>query len=241
MLTSRTAQRLLVASMALAGLSVLAGCGALVVGGAAATTATVATDRRTTGEQVEDQAIELKVSAEMRRLFGDRARVHVTSYAGLVLLAGDVPTENDRRQAEAAAARVEKVKRVVNELRVGPLTPLSVRTNDTWLTSKVKTNLINTKQVPSRTITVTTERGVVYLLGKVTDTEAQMAAKVASGVAGVNKVVKLFHIVSAASLAERPSPAPVQEGSTATTPEAPSAGMPGTGQSLDGAQTLPVQ
>src|SRR5690554_8007115 len=96
-------QRLALISAALAGITALSGCGALVVGGAAATTAIVATDRRTTGEQVEDQAIELKAAAEMRRLFENKARVNATSYAGLLLLTGDVPTEQAKQQAADAA------------------------------------------------------------------------------------------------------------------------------------------
>src|SRR5690606_12026635 len=159
--SSTLAKRLAIASLAVASLTALTGCGLLIVGGTAATTAVVATDRRTTGEQVEDQAIELKAAAEMRKLFADTARVNVLSYEGLVLLTGDVPTIQDSQKAEAAASKVEKVRKVVNQLRIGPITPVSVRTNDTWLTSKVKTALINTKEVPSRTINVSTERGVV--------------------------------------------------------------------------------
>lgn len=231
----RNTQRLLLAGLALAGLTGLAGCGALVVGGAAATTAVVATDRRTTGEQVEDQAIEMKTAAEMRRLFEDKARVNATSYAGLLLLTGDVPTAQDKQKAEEAAKQVEKVKRVVNELRVGDVTPVSVRTNDTWLTSKVRSTLINTKEVPSRTILVTTERGVVYLLGKVTDPEGQRAAKATASVSGINKVVKLFQIVSPESIAAPESPAVVEEappaGATPATPDS----------SMGGAETIPVQ
>ena len=188
-------------AVALGSTLTLAGCGAVVVGGAAATTAMVATDRRTAGEQVEDKAIELKAASEMTNVFGDRARVNTTSYAGVVLLTGDVPTEQDKTLAERTAAGIDKVQRVVNELRVGSITPISVRTNDTWITSRVRTALINTKDVPSLAITVTTERGVVYMMGKVTETEGQRAAKAASMVAGVNKVIKLFEIVSPESLA----------------------------------------
>lgn len=205
-------QRIMLASLALASLTTLAGCGALVVGGAAATTAVVATDRRTTGEQVEDQAIELKAGAEMRRLFPeDKARVNTISYAGLLLLTGDVPTEQDKQKAGTAAEGVEKVKKVINQLRVGDITPISVRTNDTWITSKVKTALINTKEVPSRTINVSTERGIVYLMGKVTAQESERAGKAAAGVTGVNKVVKLFQIVTPESIAAEASPAPVDD------------------------------
>lgn len=236
MSTTFQKQRLLLLGAALACLTALSGCGALVVGGAAATTAIVATDRRTTGEQVEDQAIELKTAAEMRRLFENNARVNATSYAGLVLLTGDVSTEQAKQQAEEAARGVEKVKRVVNELRVGEITPLSVRSNDTWLTSKVKTTLINTKEVPSRTINVTTERGVVYLLGKVTDAEGQRAATAASTVKGVNKVVKLFDIVSPESLVD-----PLEQRDTPAQDDTP---QPAAGPAMapdSEVQALPVQ
>ncbi len=189
--------------------TLLSGCAAVIVGGAAATTAVVATDRRTTGEQVEDRAIELKAESRLRSLLGENARVNSLSYAGVLLLTGDVPTANDKQRAGESAATVEKVKKVVNELRVGDITPISVRSNDTWLTSKVKTALINTKEVPSRTIALTTERGVVYLMGRVTHTEAQRAAIVASEVGGINKVVNGFEIISAASL--KPAAAPIQE------------------------------
>src|SRR5690606_8677546 len=123
--------------------------------------------------------------------------------------------------------------KVVNQLRIGPITPVSVRTNDTWLTSKVKTALINTKEVPSRTINVSTERGVVYLMGKVTADEAERAAKAAASVTGINKQVKLFNIVSPESIAAPSSPAPVQDASTNLN-AAPAA-------STGGAEAIPVK
>lgn len=235
MSTTRRTQRLWMAALALAGTTALSGCGLLFVGGAA-TTASVAADRRTTGEQVEDQTIEMKVAAEMRKLFpNDNARVNAMSYAGLVLLTGDVPTEQDKQKAGEVAKKVEKVKDIVNELRVGAVTDLNVRTNDTWLTSKVKATLINTKNVPTRTILVTTERGIVYLMGKVTASEGQMAGTAASGVTGINKVVKLFQIVPASSINEpaaKPA-APVQNGNSSLSPSQPASG--------GGVETMPVQ
>lgn len=220
----------------LAALLALQGCAPLLVGGTAATTAIVATDRRTTGEQVEDQAIELKAKAEMRRLFDNTARVQATSYAGRLLLTGDVPSEQAKKQAGEAAEQVEKVVQVVNELRAGEITPLSVRSQDTWLTSKVKTALINTKEVPSRTITVTTERGVVYLLGKVTRPESERAAKAASSVQGVNRVVKLFEIIAAESLLT--DPASSKPAGTSSAPEKDVAADP---QEDSGVEALPVE
>lgn len=216
-------------------LGTLSGCAPLVVGGAAATTAVVASDRRTAGEQVEDQAIELKIGSEMRKLLGEKGRAYAVSYAGRVLLLGDVPTEQDKQRAAEAASGVEKVQQVHNQLRVGDITPVSVRTNDSWLSTKVTTTLINTKDVPTRTIDVTTERGVVYLMGRVTEDEGRRAAKAAAGVGGVNKVVKLFEIVSPESLATNgQSAAPAQESSSPATDMSSDTGSPDV-------QTMPVQ
>lgn len=229
-------QTLIVVMLALG--TLLSGCGILLVGGAA-TTAAVAADRRTAGEQVEDQSIEMKIGAEMRRLFADKARVIAVSYAGRVLLLGDVPTEQDKATATSAASKIENVKEVINRLRVGEITPLGVRTNDTWITTKVRTALINAKDVPARTIVVTTERGVVYLQGKVTEVEGNMAARVVAGVNGVNEVVKLFQVVARETLITDPvggspsgtTPAPV----TSIQPSAPvGSGAPDT-------QAMPVQ
>lgn len=230
----KNAQRLLLASIAFSSLAALAGCGLLVVGGTAATTAVVATDRRTAGEQVEDQAIEMKVGSEMRRLFEDKARVNTTSYGGWALLTGDVPTEQDKQKAEEAARGVAKVVKVINELRVGDITPVSVRTNDTWLSSKVKTTLINTKEVPSRTIVITTERGIVYLMGRVTNEEGERAAKATAQLNGINKVVKLFQIVTPESIAQPSKPAPVEDASPSSATTSPDA-------SSSGVQALPVK
>lgn len=236
-ITSVFSRRLVQLSLAIIGLGSLAGCTLLLVGGTAATTAVVATDRRTAGEQVDDQTIGLRISSEMNKAFGDTARIHGTSYAGRVLLVGDVPNEADRERAQEIVQTIPKVNKIDNYLRVGEITPLSVRTNDTWITSKVKAQLVQTKDVPSRTITITTERGVVYLMGKVTDEEGQRAATVASSISGVNKVVKLFWIVSQASIMAEPDttasstgePAPVTDSSSTTTP------------ADEGAQTMPIK
>lgn len=232
MTLSRSLRRLaLPATLALSGAILLPGCAPLVVGGAAATTAVVVSDRRTTGEQVEDQAIELKIANDMRTQFPDNARINALSFAGHVLLTGDVPNHADSQRAQQVATQVEKVQRVTNRLRVGDVTPISVRSNDTWLTSKVRTALINTKEVPSRTIVLTTERGIVYLMGRVTQDEAQRASKASAGVTGVSQVVTLFDIVSRDSLPESqrtgngnatPSATPASNAPTAA-PAAPAA------------------
>ncbi|HUH41273.1 MAG TPA: BON domain-containing protein [Castellaniella sp.] len=211
----------------------LSACGLLVVGGTAATSAVVATDRRTAGEQLDDQTIELRLGNETANAFGDKARVLGTAYAGRLLLLGDVPTAADRAQVETIARSIPKVTHVDNHIRVGEITTLSVRTNDTWLTSKVKAQLVRTKEVPSRTIKITTERGVVYLMGKVTEDEGQRAAIVASSVEGVNKVVKLFQIVSRASIEASSEAAPATDAPAPSAPAAPT--------ESEGVQAMPVK
>jgi len=168
----------------------LTGCAPLIVGGVAATSASVASDRRSVGEQVDDKAIQMKVSVKLSELLSERGRYNVVSYAGRVLLLGDVPSDVVKQQAEQATSEVERVREVVNRLRIG----MALQTDHTWLTTKVTGHLINSANVPARTISVTTERGVVYLMGKVTAAEAQLAARAASSVNGVNQVVTLFHI-----------------------------------------------
>lgn len=213
----------------------LSGCGAMFLG-AAATTAMVATDRRSAGEQVDDKSIELKIGQEMRRAFPqDEVRINNHSYAGQVLLVGDVPNDSIRQQAQSVAGKVDKVRSVVNQLRVGEVTPLSVRTNDSWLSSKILTALISTRDVPTRTISITTERGVVYLQGKVTRDEGARAAKVTSQVSGVNRVVTLFQYVSPESLNDTMVP---QDAPAAQPPQDTQAPAP---IEDGGAQAMPVQ
>jgi len=221
--------------------SALSACAPLLVGSTAVTAAMVASDRRTAGEQLEDNVIEMKIASDVRALFpkDSPVRINATSHAGVVLLTGDVPTQADRQRAEEATRRVERVERVVNRLRVGDITPFSVRSNDTWLTSKVRTNLINTKDVPSSTIIITVERGTVYLMGRVTREEAERAAKTAANLNGVNQVVTVFDIVPR----ERIMPSAQRNASAdAAAPTAPS--PPATSSSGSGSgsvQTMPIQ
>ena len=177
--------------------STLVACVPLVVGGAAAAgTAVVITDRRSSGTQLDDKNIGFKVEGEINRQLGDTAKVNAKVYNSKVLLTGTVPTAQAKEQAATIARGVLNVKTVVNQIVVGEEQPLSQRTNDTWLTSKVKSVLIRTQYVPSNTIDVTTNRGTVYLLGLVTENEGRYAASAAAGVGGVQRVVKLFEIIN---------------------------------------------
>jgi osmotically-inducible protein OsmY len=178
----------------------LCGCAAVVVGGAVGT-AMVVTDRRTAGTQLEDQNIELKSLTRVREAVGERGHVNVTSYNRMVLLTGEAQTDADRTAIEQAVARIEGVRSTVNELAVMGATSMTARSNDTILTSKVKASLIDAKDLQAGAVKVLTERGVVYLMGRVTERESTRASDLARGVAGVQKVVKVFEILTEAELA----------------------------------------
>ena len=190
----------LVLPLALAA-TLLSACAPLILGGAVVGGAMVATARRTTGAQIDDETIELKANSRMNTAFGDNARVSATSYNRMVLLTGEVPTEADKITAEQAVARIENVQSVVNELSVGPLNTFSEKAKDTFLTAKVKASLVDAKDVFASSIKVVTHRGTVYLMGRVTEREAHRATEIARGVAGVVKVVRVFEILTESELA----------------------------------------
>jgi osmotically-inducible protein OsmY len=179
----------------------LGGCAAVMVGGAVGTGMMVA-DRRTAGAQVEDQSIELKAATRIQDTVGDRGHINVTSYNGTVLLTGEVATEADRGAVEQAISRIESVRWVVNELAVMPPTSLTDRSNDSFLTSKVKATYFDAKELQANTLKVVTERSTVFLMGRVTEREASRAAQLARGVSGVKKVVRVFEILTEAELAD---------------------------------------
>lgn len=175
--------------------SVLPACAPLVIGTIVAGTAIVATDRRTTGAQVDDTAIQLRVSNELGTAFKSnpqQVHISVNSFERKVLLTGEVPTEQAKAQAGEIASRSLNVRTVVNELTVAPPSPLGQRTNDTAIGTKVRAQFANTKEIPFNSVSIVTERGVVYLMGFVTEKEGEIAAHVASRVTGVQKVVKVF-------------------------------------------------
>jgi len=174
----------------------LDGC-VLVAGGAAVGGAVVATDRRSVGVQLEDEAIEGRVHHALDDHIPKNAMsIDVTCYNRKVLLTGLVRTQQMRSDAEAAAAGSENVLRVVNELTVGEPASLGDRADDTVLAGKVKTTLLGADGVPAGVVKTTVNQGVVYLFGKVTATEGDTAAKAASRVSGVRRVVKLFDLMS---------------------------------------------
>ena len=180
---------------ALLGASLLSGCAPLVVGGAVMT-GVVAVDRRTAGTQLEDEGIELKVATAINKELGDRVHLNVTSYNRRVLLSGEVRSEADRARATVLAQSQENVKDVINDLAIGAPSSLTQRTKDAVITGQVKAAFLDAKDLQASAVKVVTERGVVYLMGRVTTREAQRATDIARGVSGVAKVVRVFEDIS---------------------------------------------
>ena len=205
----RLAGALAVAAIAAA----LGGCAAAVVGGAVAT-GMVATDRRSTGAQLDDQNIELRAASSLSGTFGDRAHINVTSFNAKVLITGEVATEADKQQAFQIVSQVQGVRSVVNELAVMPVTSLSQRSSDALITAKVKASMVDASDVFGTLFKVVTERNTVYLMGRVTQAEANRATEIARGVSGVQRVVRVLEIVTEAEL-KPPPPTPATPASSA--------------------------
>ncbi|MES2956088.1 MAG: BON domain-containing protein [Pseudomonadota bacterium] len=207
-------KRLLLTACAVAVIgSSLTACFPLLIGGAAGG-ALVAMDRRTSGAQLEDEGIELRAMARLRDNIGSRARVSVTSYNRQVLLTGEVLNENDKKLVEQVVSRVENVNGVVNELGVIDSPSLVQRSSDVLITGQVKALLIDAKDLYASAFKVVTERGTVYLMGRVTQREADRATEIARGARGVQKVVRIFEVISEEEMQRllpptaRPAPAP---------------------------------
>ncbi|NML13904.1 BON domain-containing protein [Azohydromonas caseinilytica] len=177
------------------------GCAPLVVGGAAVGGALVFNDRRTSGTQIEDQAIEVKAGNRVREVLGDRGHLNFTSYNRALLITGEVPAEADRQAVESAVSGIENLRAVVNELGVLGNSSLTSRSSDTIVTSKVKATFVDAKDLQASAFKVVTERGTVYLMGRVTEREAARATELARNIGGVEKVVRVFEILTESELA----------------------------------------
>ncbi|MCX8145981.1 MAG: BON domain-containing protein [Azovibrio sp.] len=176
-------------------LPALQGCFGVAVAGATVGVLAAA-DRRSLGVQTDDEAIELKATSRLSKDIRDRAHVNFTSYNRRVLLTGEVPDEATKARVADEVSRIENVQGVWNELVVAGNSSLSSRSNDAYITSKVKARFIDANQFAANHVKVVTEAGTVFLLGIVTEREAQAAVQVARTTAGVRKVVNVMQIVS---------------------------------------------
>lgn len=171
----------------------LQGCAPAVVGGAA-TGASVAYDRRTTGTVIDDQGIEFKASYALfnNKEIYDQSHINVTSYNGIVLLTGETPSESLKQKVTEEVKKIPKVRRIHNELAIAAPSALPSRSSDGWITSKVKAKMTTDEKTDPFLIKVVTERGIVYLMGMLSRAEADRAVNLVKNTAGVQRVVKVF-------------------------------------------------
>lgn len=180
------------ALVAVALLPAITGCAPVIVAAGVGATALVATDRRSTGAQIDDQSIELKIVTAAGSSYGDSIHLNVTSYNGVVLLTGEVPSTAVRDDIVKVAKTTDRVKGVENQLVIDPLADMSGRTNDSYITSKVKARFVESDKLSTHNVKVVTERSTVYLMGIVTRDEGAAAGEIAATTSGVARVVKLF-------------------------------------------------
>lgn len=206
---------LLAALLAVTATVSLQGCLPVMVGGTVMGTL-AATDRRTIGAQTDDAAITLKGDGRARKITGEQGRVAVTSFNHRVLLTGEVKDEKMKAEVEQQIATIDGVKSIENDLVIAPVSTIGARSNDALITGKVKAAIIDTKDLYVNAFKIHTDRGVVYLMGRVTQREGKLAAEVARNAASkISKVVKLFEYISEDELKELSTkPAPDQKDAT---------------------------
>jgi len=200
--------RAIVIAVLLGAAALVAGCAAVAVGAGAAAGYSVYEDRRTTGTQVEDNRIESRAASAIDQRFGWKVHVNVTSYNRQALITGEAPDAVSHAEVEKLVAAIPGVRSLANELAIGPLTSLAARTGDTVITSNVKSRFLGAKNFNAVHVKVVTEAGVVYLMGMVTEVEANAATEIARTTDGVKKVVKVFEYCKTGETICRPvSPA----------------------------------
>ena len=175
--------------------SQISACAVVAVGGVAAG-ATVAADRRSPGVQAIDKGIELEAENALAKRFGDNAHINVTSFNQKVLLTGEVKDTDIKGEAGSYVKAMKNARSVFNELVIGPNSSYTSRANDSYLESKIKTQMIFTDQLPSNSMAIVAEGSSVYLMGMLTQNEANIAKKVASNTNGVKDVYAYFDIIS---------------------------------------------
>lgn len=181
----------------LAALLVLQGCAETVIAVGAGAAVMSVTDRRSTGAQVDDEGIELRVTNRIDERFGDKVHINVTSFNYVVLLTGEVPDASTRSEVEKIARGAPGVRSVANETQIAGVSSFPARSNDAYITSKVKGRFVSDGRFSANHVKVVTEASVVYLMGIVTDAEAREAVEIARTTGGVLKVVKIFEYCTA--------------------------------------------
>lgn len=199
--------RLTIATALLAiALPLLQGCAPAIIATGAAVGVMSYQDRRPTAVQTEDEGIEWKAARSVPERFAAASHLNFTSFNRRLMITGEVPSEEAKAAIGEQAAKVAGVKEVFNEVTIGPASSLSVRSNDSYITSKVKGRLVDEKYLSATHIKVVTEAGVAYLMGIVSERESKLAVTIASRTDGVRKVVNLFEVLSDAEIKRLDTP-----------------------------------
>lgn len=201
-----------------AALPFITGCVPAVIATGATVGVMSAQDRRSTGVQTDDEGIEWKAAQSVPERYAAASHLNFTSFNQRLLITGEVPGEEARIAIGEHAAKVLGVKEVINETAVGPASSLSARSNDSYITSKVKARLVDEKNISANHIKVVTENGIVYLMGIVTERESKVAVAVARTTEGVRKVINVMQVMSDAEI-QRLSTFPSAGGSPAAAPQ----------------------
>lgn len=184
-------------SLALTTTMQLSGCGILAVGAVTGTT-TILADRRSPGVQAIDVGIQLEAGNQLIKRYGDNAHITVTSFNQKVLLTGEAKDTDIKGGAAVYLKELKNVRSVFNEIAIGPNSTFTARASDTYLASRIKTQMIFTNDLPSNSMNIVVEAGNVYLMGILTKAESERAKKVASNTSGVKQVFVFFDIISEA-------------------------------------------
>jgi len=188
-------------------LTSLSGCVEMIVG-SAVMGAVATADRRTLGAQTEDKAIMVKAELRVPKIAGADAHVNIASFNRKVLLTGEVANEAARTTVEREVRSIEGVQSVANELDISGPSSYTARSSDALITTKVKASLVDMKTISATSFKVVTERGAVYLMGRVTEREGVLAADITRGVSGVQKVIKIFEYITEDELRALQPPQP---------------------------------
>ena len=184
------------------------GCVPVVIGAGAAAGVMSAHDRRSTGVQTDDETMEWKAAARIPEQFKASSHLNFTAFNARLLISGETNSAEAKAAIGEAVEKLDNVKQVYNEVAVAPVSPLGNRSNDSYITSKLKARLVDSNQLSANHIKVVTENTVAYLMGIVTEREAKVAVQIARTTDGVRKVVNIMEVVPDAEIKRIDSSAP---------------------------------
>ena len=192
--------KLALAAALISALPLLQGCVPVVIGAGAAVGVMTVHDRRSTGVQTDDETLEWKALQRVPEQYAANSHLNFTAYNGRLLITGEAPSAEAKAAIGDAMSKIDGLTRVENDIAVAPVSPLGNRSNDGYITSKLKARLVDEKQLSANHIKVVTENTVAYLMGIVSEREAKVAVQIARTTDGVRKVVNLMEVLPDADI-----------------------------------------